>query len=241
MLQEPLASRSQTTVLRDWSVMSLSLFLSPVSPKDRIFLHSQFASDLWLVPCLWFGIATLMHRHAWNGWFASFSVPRNPAEDQIPRLCTGRESVFCRKWLTSRDLRANTVRWGCSRRGVGGRGCKPDARALALVLNPDPRPSLSQRPQDNLGRVVGQRPVLGAPSKAAGRKLGRAGGLGPSTGGARGWLISFPELGKFCPTVFFFNIYYFGNWRCLLPSHLSRHGDSSFFFLFLQAKWAKLH
>ena len=30
----------------------------------------------------------------------------------------------------------------------------------------------------------------------------------------------------------FFNIHYFGNWSCLLPSHLSRHGDSSFFFSF---------
>ena len=73
-----------------------------------------------------------------------------------------------------------------------------------------------------LGGLRGCRPVLAAPSRVAGRNLGRADSLGPSRGYAAGLFLSL-KRGKFCPT-------HFCNWSCLLPSHLGRHGDSALSF-----------
>lgn len=139
-------------------------------------------------------------------------------EDEIPIFCTGKGIGPLQKVSDFPRSKELTAFWGS---GPGGRG-NASARALALVLNPEPAAlTVSVGPPGNFGRFAGHLPVLGAPSRVADRKLGRADALGPSTGHAASLFICL-ELGKFCPTFVCVC-----NWSCLLPSHLSRHGDAS--------------
>lgn len=73
------------------------------------------------------------------------------------------------------------------------------------------------------GGLSGCGPVLEAPLRVAGRNLGRANTLGPSTEYLAGLFLRL-KLGKFCP------MFFCCNWTCLLPSHLGRHGDSALSF-----------
>lgn len=109
---------------------------------------------------------------------------------------------------------AGTARWP-------GLQSRRQSRALSSGLGAEPGTGPNICPRGNFGRLAGSSvtPEGGWP------EVGKSRCPGPSAGHAAGLFFAWSRE-SFVQSLLLL-LFFFCNWSCLLPSHLSHHGDSS--------------